>query len=119
MDGIAKLLVLGGAVGLAGAGLWWHETYSRIGEFLGAPDLPTECLWTMGGACGAVSSAANMIGANAYDPRLFWGSAACLVVGAILLVIPSGGGRDDVYLTRKRDRDYRPPEPDDRRDPYL
>lgn len=119
MGGIARLLVVAGAVGLAWAGLWWHETYSRISEFLGVPDLPTECLWAMGGACGAVSSAAKLIGANAYDPRLFWGSAACLVVGAILLVIPGGGRGHDVYLTRKRDRHDQRPELDDRRDPFL
>lgn len=107
---LSNLLVVAGGVGVAGSVLWWHTFYTEVGEFLGtrAP-LPTECIYTLGGPCGLVTGVAGAIGANVYDPRLFWGSAAAFAIGAILRVIPDG---DD-------DDDYQPRQRHQRRDPTL
>lgn len=115
---VSRLLIVVGFLGVCGAMLWWREFYGEIGQFFGTTDLPVECIYKMGGTCGLVSEAASIVTTNAYDPGLFWISIVLLLTGIILSVF-SGGERSDVYLTHKRDRDYRPLDRDDRQDPYL
>lgn len=115
---VSRLMIVGGMVGVGGAMLWWRDFYAEVGRFLGFTELPIECLYKLGGACGLISDAASVVTSNAYNPFLFWVASAVLLVGIILEGFPSGE-RDDVYLTRERDRDHRSPDLEDRRDPYL
>ncbi|MGX9987738.1 hypothetical protein ACS4RR_000500 [Rhizobium sp. Z1P35] len=99
-----NLLIVAGGVGLAVSVLWWHTFYSHVAQFLGATGpLPMECIYTMGGPCGMVAGVANAVGASAYDPKLFWGSAALLVIGAITRLLPDGSERRD-YQTKETPR---------------
>lgn len=94
--GLSNLFVAAGCVGLAGSVLWWHTFYSQVAQFLGATgELPIECVYTMGGPCGMVTGVANTLGASAYDPKLFWASAAVFVIGAITRLLPDNSDRPD------------------------
>lgn len=115
---VSRLMIVGGVIGVCGAGLWWREFYSEVGRVVASSELPIECLYTLGGACGLISDAASVVMSSAYKPYLFWVSAGVLLAGIILEGFPSGE-RNDVYLTRERDRDYRPLDRNDRQDPHF
>ncbi|MBB3938090.1 hypothetical protein [Aureimonas phyllosphaerae] len=115
---ISRLMIVGGVLGICGAGLWWREFYSEVGRMIGSSELPVECLYRFGGTCELISEAASLVTSSAYKPGLFWVSASVLLAGIILEGFPNGEG-NDVYLTRERDRDYRPRERDDREDPHF
>ncbi|MGO6982529.1 hypothetical protein [Rhizobium leguminosarum] len=105
--GLSNLLIVAGGVGVAGSVLWWHTFYSEVARFLGATGaLPTECIYTMGGPCGMVAGVANAVGASAYDPKLFWGSVAALLIGTITRLLPDGSNRLD-YQTKDPRKDPR------------
>ncbi|AYG76797.1 MULTISPECIES: hypothetical protein [Rhizobium] len=103
---LSNLFVVVGGVGVVGSVFWWYSFYTQVSEFLGARgSLPSECIYTLGGACGMVSNAANTFGATAYDPKAFWLSIGILAVGVILRLIPDGNKDHLGYQQRPKHKD--------------
>jgi hypothetical protein len=104
--GVSKILLVAGGAGVAGSLLWWHAFYTEVSQFLGATGpLPTECIYTLGGTCGMITGAANAMGAQAYDPKLFWGSVAAFVIGAILNIMPDGNEKVGYHSQQSQRKD--------------
>jgi hypothetical protein len=94
------LAVLGAAVLLA-ACIWWFSFYSSVVREIGnatggGADASVfdawRCIYSSGGVCAIVSTAATVLGSTPYEPMVFWFGLAGLVLGVLLRVSakPSG-----------------------------
>ena len=98
---LGNLLLVGGALVLAGAFVWWMSFYSSVmGDVSRVPGAQSEfsvfdaisCLYTSSDFCGLVSGAARMLGRTPYEPKVFWLGLAAFVVGGLIRATakPSG-----------------------------
>ena len=98
---LANILMIGGAVVLAGACIWWFAFYSSImNELANAPGGraagtsvfdAVSCLYSSSGVCSLISGVARMVGKSSYEPMVFWfGLAAVVAGGAIRVSVKPG-----------------------------
>jgi hypothetical protein len=70
---------------LIGAVVWWEAFYSKVQRYLGTSGpLPYGCLYSASAACGVVASVAQLLGASAYHPSIFWAGCASVLIGLAL-----------------------------------
>jgi hypothetical protein len=70
---------------LIGAVVWWEAFYSEVQRYLGTNGpLPYECLYSTSSGCGVVASVAQLLGASAYHPSLFWAGCASVLIGVAI-----------------------------------
>jgi|SRR5579872_1023292 len=67
---------------LIGAVGWWEAFYSEVQRYLGTSGLlPFECLYSVSAGCRVVASIAELLGASAYHPSIFWAGGASVLIG--------------------------------------
>jgi hypothetical protein len=67
---------------LIGAVVWWEAFYSEVQRYLGTSGpLPYECLYNTSSACGVMAGLAQLLGASAYHPSIFWAGCASVLFG--------------------------------------
>lgn len=90
MDGkhVGQTLIRLGSGGLVVSLIWWFVFYSEVNRgFGGGADGMVQalrCLILSTGPCGLVRGIANASGYFAYEPLLFWVSAAGLIAGHVV-----------------------------------
>jgi hypothetical protein len=87
----AGLFLLGaGLLGLAMSYYWWHLFSDKIQKHLGLTQpFSLDCMAYKSGECHFAYSVSTLGGEVAYNPAIFWASAALLLVGMIAEAIGS------------------------------
>ena len=92
---LGNILLVGGAVVLAGAFVWWFSFFSSIMNEVakvpgGRGDIGVfdafSCLYSNSVFCGLISGAARLAGKTAYEPMVFWFGLAALIAGILIRV---------------------------------
>lgn len=79
---LANILMIGGALIIAIAFLWWGRYYGSVsnGHFTSA----LKCIYSTNGMCGIADYVGGFVTAFPYSPVLFWIGITCLIFGFIL-----------------------------------
>ncbi len=83
---LGRSLEIVGLVGVGASIMWWVAFYASIQQAMGGPPigLPIRCLFFSSGPCGWISGIAGFAGYLAYNPIIFWISAAVIALGIVI-----------------------------------
>jgi hypothetical protein len=88
---------------LIGTVVWWDAFYSEVQRYLGTNGpLPYECLYNISSACRVVASIAQLLGASAYHPSIFWAGCASVLIGLAFNPVRRNSYRRKGGKTRRR-----------------
>ena len=98
---LGSLLLIGGALVLVAAVIWWYSFYASImSDVSNVPGARGQfnvfdawsCLYTSSDFCGLVSGGARLLGKTPYEPKVFWIGLAAVVAGLLIRATtkPSG-----------------------------